>query len=151
MRISAISAGIFLISLITGVCAFSQDVPVIKDIKVENLGAGPIDNNFVFAHISAKPGSPFDRLSAARDVKSLLAAGCFSDVRVEAEQLDAGIRLIYSIRNKLKLAEPIEITGADLFRESKIRSLIELKVGDFVDEQVLHVREQPVKIGRAHV
>lgn len=143
MRTSVIIASIFLVFWSTAESG-TQATPVVKEICVRNLGAGRIDKSFVLVHTGVKIGSELDRLRISKDVKALLATGRFSYIAVEIEPLDHGVRLVYSIRNKLKLAEPVEIAGAHEFREEKIRDLLGLEVGDLVDDQVLDNRRQRV-------
>ena len=142
MRTSA-TICLALVFLTAGMSA-AQPVSAVKEIQIRNLGAGRVDESFVLAHTSLRPGSEIDRSAVARDVRVLLATGRFSHVGVEIEPLDQGVRLVYSFRNKLKLDEPVVISGVRPFRKEKMRDLLGLAVGDLVDDQVLGVRAQRI-------
>jgi len=129
--------------LAAGACVAAEG-PVIKAIEVRNLGSGKIDEGLVLAHTSQRVGQAFDNKAVSRDMKSLLALGRFAYVNISAEQLDDGIKLVYSLRRRLRLKEPPRIVGVDHLSESKVRKLLDLQVEDPVDDQVLGVRSQAV-------
>lgn len=124
--------------------AASPGTKVVREIIVENAGPGRLDRSFVLAHASARTGVEFDSATVAEDVRALLDTGLFSAVDVYAEQLEDGVRLVYSLRNKLKLVSPISITGVEHFRHGRIRDWLGLKPGDLVDDQVLGARTRKI-------
>lgn len=117
---------------------------VVREIVIENLGSGTVDRGFVTAHIAINEGNKFDVNDVSRDIRTLIDTRRFSSVDVHAEEIEDGLRLIYSLRNRLQLTTPLTIEGAEHFRESKIRNWMNLDVGDFVDEQTLAVSAQKV-------
>lgn len=137
---------VFAIFLLT-VCALSalaqEAGRVVRDIEVKNIGSGRIDENYVLAHTSTRIGQELMPMSVSRDLKELLKTGLFSSAKVEAEALGDGIRLIYLLRRKWTLTEPVEVRGAKKFSENRIRSWLDLRVGDPVDDQVMgaHTRK----------
>jgi len=120
------------------------EAPVIKDIEIRNLGSGKIDEGLILTHTSQRVGQPFDNRAISRDMKSLLGLGRFSHVNISAEPLEGGIRLVYSLRKRLRLREPLRVVGVDYLSESKVRKLLDLEIDDPVDDQVLGVRSQAV-------
>jgi len=116
----------------------------VKEIVIRNLGEGPVDESFVQSHMTIRVGQPFDRRAVARDTKALLDLGCFSHVSVSATPVDGGLRVIYAVEMRLVLCEPVRIVGADHMRDSKVRSLLDLRRGDLFDEQILAVRLRKV-------
>lgn len=119
--------------------------PVITDIDVRNVGPGPIDESYIQAYTTVKVGAALNRPAVARDVRALLDTGRFSEVDVELEPDGDGLRLIYLIRNRPRLASPIEVVGAEHIRPRAVRDLLDLHIGDFVDDQVLGVRARKVR------
>ena len=118
--------------------------PVIKAIEVRNLGSGRIDKGLVLAHTSQRVGQALDNRAVSRDTKALLDLGHFANVSITAEPLDDGIKLIYSLRKRLRLMAPPRVVGVDHLSESKVRKLLDLHEEDPVDDQVLGVRSQAV-------
>jgi len=135
-KIAITAMSLFLV--MTGM-TLAESHDIVKAIAVRNIGAGKADESFVLAHIGAKQGGEFDKNAVAKDIKALLATGRFSNVCVSEEPLDDGIRLVYSVQSKFKLIDAVEIKGVENLSLSKVRSVIELESGDFVDDQTLNV------------
>ncbi|MCE9613710.1 MAG: outer membrane protein assembly factor BamA [Lentisphaerae bacterium] len=107
----------------------------VRDIVVTNAGPGEIDTSLVTAYTSLRVGDDLDRQRVSGDVRKLIDSGRFTDASVTAEPLPNGVRLIYTVRPKWKLAGPVDVKGVDHFRISKIRDFLDLHPGDMVDEQ----------------
>ena len=119
----------------------AADPPLVKEVAVENAGAGPVDRTFVMEHITTAEGGPLDRRQIAGDVKALLATGAFSLVRVQAEEVEGGIRVIYMLWNKYRLTGPVEVEikpeDDSYYGRSKILDWLDLEEGDRIDDQVI--------------
>jgi outer membrane protein insertion porin family len=142
MACCAAAVGVAL--LLAGGAWSAAEAPVIKHIEIRNQGSGRIDEGLILTHTSQRVGQPFDNKAVAGDMKSLLGLDRFSHVNISAEPLDDGIRLVYSLRKRLRLREPPRVLGVDHLSESKVRKLLDLQVDDPVDDQVLGVRSQAV-------
>ena len=119
----------------------AAELPLVKEVNIDNAGAGRIDRTFVMEHVTTAVGRPLDRRQVANDVKALLATGVFSSVRVEAEEIEGGVRVIYKLWNKHRLVGPVQVEVSpeddSYYGKSKILDLLELEEGDRIDEQVL--------------
>ncbi len=113
---------------------------IIQEIVIQNDGPGRIDDGYVEAHTAVRIGDEFERPKVNRDVKALLDTGLFSSVTAELESVPAGMKLIYRLANKYRLAERPALKGIDRYRPSKVHSVLELNKGDLVDEQTAAVR-----------
>lgn len=130
----------FLLFIFLSFTTFAQqsELPLISELKIINLGAGQLDENYIKAHASVKINTELDRLQVASDIKKLMGTGRFSDVKAQLEPAgDDGLRLIYSFQNKLRLAQPIEVKSSKKFGEERIRSILDIYPGHLVDMQVL--------------
>jgi len=138
MRLSATA------TVLLGACILAVPVlgaaPVVRDIEIRNLGSGSVDSGYVLAHTRTRAGDELDRRRVAGDVKKLLSSGRFSHVDAEIAEIEDGVRLVYAIRNKHRLAEPVVIHGIGWYRARRLRDLIELQPGDLVDDQVMAAR-----------
>jgi len=117
-------------------------------VKAVNVRAGgdiPVDAAMVRTYLSVKPGAALDRNAVAGDVRNLLASGRFSDVRADVDSAPDGSTLTYIVRPKLKLTQPVKVTGADEIGESKVRELLELSAGDYVDDPTVAARVVKLK------
>ena len=119
-----------------------DQAPRITNIRVRNVGAGPLDEDFVRMHISVQAGETLDQARLFQDVRALLDTRRFSQVEADALPVDDGLELVVSVRNRLRLAEPVRIAGPQHLRASKLRNLLDLNVGDRVDDAVVGARVQ---------
>jgi len=128
--------------LVAAVLAASAQVrpETVEAIRVNQVGSVHVDEGFVRAHISVKPGESLSASAVSRDVRDLLSTGRFSDVRVEVKSDDGKIVLVYNVQSKLTLAGPLNVKGGKHFSTQKIRDLMELKPGDLFDDASLSVK-----------
>ena len=117
----------------------------VKAVNVRAPGDIPVDAAMVRTYLAVKPGATLDRNTVASDVRNLLASGRFSDVRAEVETAADGVTLTYVVRPKLKLTQPVKVTGAEELGESKVRELLELSAGDYVDDPTVAARVVKLK------
>ena len=135
-----LSLGCLLVSVLP-VCAQTANVTA---IRVVNSGAGPLDEGAVLAQISLKVGDEFKATSASRDVKTLKDTGRYSYVSVDvAEGEKGGVVVIYRLLSRPRIRK-FSIRGANDFSNKKIKKLMEIAVGDRVDEASLAVSTQKV-------
>ena len=135
---------VFLLLLLAG-NVFGQ-APVVSEIVIEGQEAGLIDQSFIRSHTQSRTNEPLDRAQVSGDVRALLGTGAFSYVGVELEPTtDDRVRLIYRVKGKPVLAEAVALVGVEHFRESKVRSWLELEAGDMVDDQALGVAALKVR------
>ena len=136
---------VLLCGALAGPAARAQEPATrIGAIEIAQEGPGAVDAGFVRTHTAARVGAELDRALISRDVKALLATGRFSDVRARLEPARDGVKLVYVLKNKRRLAAPVRVTGNRHFGENKIREWLGLAEGDAVDETLLSARAQKV-------
>ncbi|MEI6148141.1 MAG: outer membrane protein assembly factor BamA [bacterium] len=131
--------------------ALGANAEVIKDVKVRSLGTVAVDEALVRSYVSAHKGQELDRGVVSGDVRALLASGRFSDASAGVEPVDGGVVLSYAVKMKVKLIQPVRVVGAEELSENKVRDLIGLNPGDFLDDatvaaRVVKVREEYRKL-----
>ncbi len=144
MRRKALFGSLFVALAMLSAAYAQQAVPQVKEIRLNNVGHGPLDKDFVLAHVSLKQGDDYNALIVASDLKKLLGSGRFSAVNIMAEKVGPDVILIYQIRNKLKLGERVTVTGVDHLDEEDVRDLLEIFPGDLFDEQTVGVGARAV-------
>lgn len=110
----------------------------ISEIEVINRGSGVVDPESVLSFISSREGAELDRTMVARDVKRLQESGRFAYVGVEVEAGIEDVTLIYVVERKNRL-RTLTFEGEYALRENKIRSILGLNVGQFVEDAELTV------------
>jgi outer membrane protein assembly factor BamA len=81
--------------------------PVVREVQVRHTGATPVDESYVRTFISVAPGGELDRGKVGADIKRLLGAEGIDDAEALVEEEDGGVRLVYQVRPRLKLAGPV--------------------------------------------
>lgn len=123
----------------------APSVPLIHEIRFENIGTGQLDESFIRAHMRITEGQPFDRIALGSDVRALLDSGRFTDVIADLEPKDDGVSIILSISKRYRLERSVAVTGAEHFRMATIRDSLGLMPGDLVDDFVMAGRIQKLQ------
>lgn len=116
----------------------------IKEVRVQVRGDGIVDEQGALAFISSKAGDTFSRPAVGRDVKALQQSGRYARVDVEIDSVPGGVNVTFLVEGKARIRR-LEISGADALGNRKVRELLELGVGDMVDDATLAVQAQKVR------
>lgn len=126
--------------LVLGVAAWAGAEPVVRQVRIKPVGEIPVDEPMVRSYIAVREGNELNRSEVANDVRSLLDSGKVADVKAEVETSGSGAVLSYSVRMKSKLIRPVKVLGNEEMSETKIRDLLGLNPGDYVDEPTVSAR-----------
>jgi outer membrane protein insertion porin family len=127
-------------SMLVAGAAMTLAAPTIREVTLETAGAGQVDEAFVLNHVASRVGDPLNTARVSNDVKALLATGRFSTVDAALDQQADGVRLVFTVRPKYRLAADPSLAGYDHLSRRKVRSLLNLHAGDLVDDQTLGAR-----------
>ena len=117
----------------------------VSEVRIENRGVGRLDEESVKAFLSTRAGEEFDRGGVSRDVKLLQKTGRFTYVEAEAEpQGKDRVVVVFGLYNK-SLLRRLTISGAEELGNVKVRNLLDMKVGDPVDEATVGARASVVR------
>jgi outer membrane protein insertion porin family len=129
--IRTVLAGMFLLA------AAAAPAQIVRDVRVESVGAAPADPAYVAAVVETRAGQEFDVNKAARDVRALERTGRFVSVAVRADPLAGSeLAVVFTVAARSTI-ERIEISGADEVGNRKVREWMNLGVGDLVDDALL--------------
>ncbi len=120
--------------------AFAAGADLIKEVEVRQLDGFIADTGDVLAMCGSKPGAELSQVVLFDDVRRLNDSQRFSYAGVEVAPVDGGVKVIYVVRRRYRLAAPAEITGMSAVSRSKIAGWLDLKEGAYIDEQLLGVR-----------
>ncbi len=126
------------------VLAIPAEAVLVKEVRVKTAGHGVADAESVLAFTSLKVGDEFNRMAVNRDVKALQKSDRYSSVNADVESVLGGVVVTYVVDPKLRIRK-MEITGADYLGNKKVRDLLELGVGDLVDDATMAVHAQKVR------
>ena len=134
LRTIFILAPLFFLALRYPPIAGGQQTPLIKEIDIQ--GNQKIESDAIRQRLQTRVGDPFSPEKIRGDVQRLFAMGFFDDVKVKAEELEGGLRLIYVVKEKPSVRS-IQIEGAGDIDEADIRNRIDFGEGTVFDPQVV--------------
>jgi outer membrane protein insertion porin family len=114
--------------------ARGQQVPVVKEIDIR--GNRRVESDVIRQRIQMRVGDPFSTEKIRGDVELLFKMGFFDDVKIEAEDFEGGLRLIYVVTEKPSIRS-IEIVGAKEIEEKDVRERIDVAPGTVFEPQAL--------------
>ncbi|MCC5843893.1 MAG: outer membrane protein assembly factor BamA [Verrucomicrobia bacterium] len=118
----------------------------VRSVEVRSRVPGrSVDASTVLSFVSKAPGQPFEPQQVNNDIRRLQETGRYSFVAAELrENSDQSLTLIYVIEERPRLRR-ILIEGGDHFSNARIRNLLELNLGDRVDEPLVRQRIEPIR------
>ncbi len=141
------SASYLAISLFMTFCVSvaTARMPMVQEVRIINLGPGLLDEASALSFISVQPGMPYNPNAVNRDVRTLQETGRFAAVSASLEILQdqETVNVLFEIRNKPKLRR-LTVEGGEHVSNRRIANLLDLSIGDRVDEHTLAVQAQKV-------
>lgn len=132
---------ILIINLIFVTSVFGEN-ELIKQIIVE--GTRIIEKNAVLNKLDTKINEILNEEKISEDIKRIYKMGFFSDVYVEKEYYEDGIRLKFVVKEKPYIRE-IKFKGNKEFSEDDLRAQISTKRFSFMDEKKLKEDIEKIK------
>ena len=117
---------------------------LVKEVEIRHVGPVPISDSVILANIQTKAGQQTTRTALGQDVRSLYATGYFTNVHVAQEDVEGGVKVLFTVQGKAKIKEII-IQGNEKIKASKIRKEMELKVGEPLDERKVVLGQRKVE------
>jgi outer membrane protein insertion porin family len=105
-------------------------------VEVEVLGNKNVSGATILSKVRSQKGVLYSAGLVSEDIKTLYGLGYFTDVKVELEDMEGGLKLIFLVTEKPLLKE-IALKGINSLREESVRKLIKSKVGDFASPRQL--------------
>lgn len=115
-----------------------SDMPqekIITDIEIE--GNTAISTSTILAHIRSKPGRQYSSKALSEDLKNLYNLGFFEDIQMDLEETAQGIKVILQVKER-KILDKILLEGNRVLNDERIRKVIEIKTGEFIDMRQLN-------------
>lgn len=132
---------VLLLVLLAAAAAPAQQI---REIRIQSRDRTTLDASTVRAFIGLAEGENVTRDGLARDVRALEKSGRFSFVAADIERVADGVEVIFTVELKPRIRRLV-VDGADYISNRKVRELLELGVGDPVDDAILATRSLAVK------
>jgi outer membrane protein insertion porin family len=118
----------------------SADFPIME-IRVE--GASRVGSDAIFRVMKSRVGEGFEPAKIRADVKAVYHMGYFSDVKIDAEEVPGGLRLVVLVTEK-PIVSSIDIEGNDEVETSDLMEALTIKERTLFQEE--KVKESARKI-----
>ena len=131
-----------------------EDVKLITAIEVK--GNKAISANTVVSKMKSRIGSPYQETVASEDLKRLYLLGFFSDIKIDTEPHNDGIKIVVSVTER-PLIEKISFSGIIhiTMKDEKLKAQLKSKEAQYLDypnldEDARTLKKMYEKIGFAH-
>lgn len=134
---------VILLFLILGTTSFAALVS--KDITaVEVQGNKIISTATILSKIKVKPSEKYSQKLINEDLKRLYMTGFFTDVSIDVQDYNKGVKVIFIVTEK-PVIENIIFEGNIAFNEKTLKKVIRSKVDDMLDKGQLKEDIQSIK------
>ncbi len=114
------------------VLALADDAKVVKAVDVR--GNKTVSSLTILAKVKTQVGQPVSSAVLNEDLKRLYGLGYFLDVRIEQEDFEDGLKVVFLVTEKPILAE-IRFEGNNQLKKDQLKKEMQSAVGDFVDQK----------------
>ncbi len=115
---------------------------IVKAVEVK--GNKTVSSLTILAKVKTQIGQPLSSTVLNEDLKRLYGLGFFTDVRIEQEDAEDGVKVVFVVVEKPILAE-IRIEGNQQLKKDQIKKEMQSVVGDFVDQKRVRDDVEAVK------
>jgi len=122
--------------------AADSDGRIIRSIEVR--GNQHVETETVLASIDIRPGEALDPARVSADIKHLFAKGYFSDVRAFIDEAEAGLKLIFDVREN-PLVGKVDISGNDAIPDKDITPKLALQSGQMFNDAGLEDDKRAIR------
>lgn len=118
--------------------AIPSEAPVKLVTAIEVKGNLAISSNVVISKMKTRVGSPYQEKVISDDLKRLYLLGYFSDVKIDTEKHQEGIKVIVSVQER-PIIEKIGFLGIKriTMKEDKLKDLLKSKETQYLDYPTL--------------
>ncbi len=124
-------AAILAIVVILPPPAGSADFPVLE-VRVE--GASRVGSDAIFRVMKSRVGEELDPAKIRDDVKAVYLMGYFSDVKIDAEEVPGGLRLVVLVTEK-PIISSIDIEGNEEMETANLNEALTIKERTLFQEE----------------
>jgi len=100
--------------------------------KVRLEGNRRIESDAVLRILSAKPGEIFNSVKLSDDIKNIYKMGYFDDVRVESNQRDKGVELVFIVVEKPSVKR-VKLKGNHVYDAKEITEVMKTSTGSILN------------------
>ena len=93
--------------------------PTVVAIEVQYAGPVSVSKDRLMAHMRTRVGQPFSEQVVEEDIRNLYATGNIVNVRIYADVVDKGVKVIVVLQAKAVVSS-LEVVGSKEFKASRL-------------------------------
>src|ERR1041384_2841570 len=121
----------------------APEAPIIRSIDVQYSGPATVSKERILAQIRPGVGQPYSDQVVEDDIRNLYKTGTIQNVRIFAQPLEDGVKVIVAVQTRQVLRELV-IDGAHKVSAKKLRKEIAVKLNSPVNEDELQKARQKI-------
>ena len=132
---------VFLFSALS-ISFAAEEGKIVKAVDVR--GNKTVSSLTILAKVKTQIDQPISSTALNEDLKRLYGLGYFTDVRIEQEEMEGGVKVVFLVTEKPVLAE-IKIEGNHKIGKDVIKKEMQSVTGDFIDQKRIRDDVEAVK------
>jgi len=116
----------------------------VTGVEVRINGPRTVDEERLKAFIQLAPGTTYKSDTIDNDIKSLYDSGLINDVRVLAEPVGGGVRVVYEVSPREGVIA-IGFIGNSVFSDTKLAKASKMKAGGALSDQAILEARQNIE------
>jgi len=120
-----------------------QGPPIIRSVEVEYTGPATVSKERILAQMRTAVGQPYSDAVVEQDIRNLYSTGNVRNVRIFAQPLSDGVKVIVAIQTRMVVRE-IEVDGAQKIAPKRVRKDLGIKINTPVNEEELEKGRQKI-------
>src|SRR5438270_4688122 len=121
----------------------APEAPIIRSIDVQYSGPATVSKERILAQIRTAVGQQYSDQVVEDDIRNLYKTGTIQNVRIFAQPLEDGVKVIVAVQTRQVLRELV-IDGAHKVSAKKLRKEIGVKLNSPVNEDELQKARQKI-------
>jgi outer membrane protein insertion porin family len=117
--------------------------PIVRSIDVEYTGPATVGKERILAQMRTAVGTAYSDAVVEQDIRNLYSTGTVRNVRIFAQPLSDGVKVIVAIQTRMVVRE-IEVDGAQKIQPKRVRKDLGVKINTPVNEEELEKGRQKI-------
>ena len=101
----------------------APSAPIVRSIDVEYTGPATVSKERILAQMRTGIGSAYSDAVVEQDIRNLYSTGVVRNVRIFAQPLSDGVKVIVAIQTRMIVRE-IEVDGAVKIQPKRVRKIL---------------------------